>query len=40
MNNKKILITGVAGFLGSHLADKLNEMGYTHCRNRQYVMWL
>ena len=29
MNNKKILITGVAGFLGSHLADKLNEMGYT-----------
>ena len=29
MNNKKILITGVAGFLGSHLADKLHEMGYT-----------
>ena len=27
-NNKKILITGVAGFLGSHLADKLKNMGY------------
>jgi UDP-glucose 4-epimerase len=27
-NTKKILITGVAGFLGSHLADKLKNMGY------------
>ena len=25
---KKILITGAAGFLGSHLADKLNELGH------------
>jgi len=25
--NQKILITGVAGFLGSHLADKLRDMG-------------
>ena len=23
MKNKKVLVTGVAGFLGSHLADKL-----------------
>ena len=28
MVKKKILITGVAGFLGSHLADKLKEMGH------------
>ena len=28
MNSKKILITGVAGFLGSHLAEKLAEMGH------------
>jgi UDP-glucose 4-epimerase len=27
-NTKKILITGVAGFLGSHLADKLKNMGH------------
>ena len=27
-SSKKILITGVAGFLGSHLADKLIEMGH------------
>ena len=26
--NKKILITGVAGFLGSHLADRMIELGY------------
>ena len=25
---KKILVTGVAGFLGSHLAEKLSEMGH------------
>ena len=25
----KILITGVAGFLGSHLSEKLVEMGHT-----------
>ena len=25
----KILITGVAGFLGSHLAEKLIELGHT-----------
>ena len=25
----KILITGVAGFLGSHLSEKLAEMGHT-----------
>ena len=28
MNSKKILITGVAGFLGSHLAEKLATMGH------------
>jgi len=28
MNNKKILVTGVAGFLGSHLAEKLANMGH------------
>ena len=26
--NKKILVTGVAGFLGSHLAEKLNDLGH------------
>ena len=26
--NKKVLVTGAAGFLGSHLADKLVEIGY------------
>ena len=26
--SKKILITGVAGFLGSHLADKLVDLGH------------
>ena len=26
--NKKILVTGVAGFLGSHLADSLVELGH------------
>ena len=25
---KKILVTGVAGFLGSHLAEKLSELKY------------
>ena len=25
---KKILITGVAGFLGSHLAEKLKKLGH------------
>ncbi len=28
MKSKKILITGVAGFLGSHLADKLKKLGH------------
>jgi len=28
MNKKKILVTGVAGFLGSHLADNLIDRGY------------
>ena len=28
MNSKKILITGVAGFLGSHLAEKLAKLGH------------
>ena len=27
--SKKILVTGVAGFLGSHLAEKLVQMGHT-----------
>ena len=27
-SSKKILITGVAGFLGSHLADKLIDLGH------------
>ena len=27
--NEKILVTGVAGFLGSHLAEKLSELGHT-----------
>jgi len=30
MNNKnsKILVTGAAGFLGSHLSEKLSELGH------------
>ena len=27
MKKNKVFITGVAGFLGSHLAEKLSEMG-------------
>jgi UDP-glucose 4-epimerase len=27
-SSKKIMVTGVAGFLGSHLAEKLAEMNY------------
>ena len=26
--NKRIFITGVAGFLGSHVADRMIELGY------------
>ena len=26
--NKKILVTGAAGFLGSHLSEMLSEMGH------------
>ena len=26
--SKKVLVTGVAGFLGSHLSEKLSEMGH------------
>ncbi|HEX8680533.1 MAG TPA: NAD-dependent epimerase/dehydratase family protein, partial [Chthoniobacterales bacterium] len=29
MASKKVLITGGAGFVGSHLADELLEHGYT-----------
>ena len=37
--SKKILVTGVAGFLGSHLAEKLSELNRSYwCR--QYVRWL
>jgi len=28
MKTKKILITGVAGFLGSHLSEKFSELGH------------
>ena len=28
-NKKKILVTGVAGFLGSHLSEKLVELGHS-----------
>ena len=28
-SSKKILVTGVAGFLGSHLAEKLSQMNHT-----------
>ena len=28
-NNYKILITGIAGFLGSHLSEKLIDLGHT-----------
>ena len=28
-NNLKILVTGVAGFLGSHLAEKLFSLGHS-----------
>ena len=28
MSKKKILITGAAGFLGSHLTEKLVQLGY------------
>ena len=27
-SSKKILVTGVAGFLGSHLAEKLSELNH------------
>ena len=28
-NTKKVLVTGVAGFLGSHLAEKLVDLGHS-----------
>ena len=28
LKNKKILVTGAAGFLGSHLSEKLSNLGY------------
>ena len=28
-SSKIILVTGVAGFLGSHLSEKLSNMGYS-----------
>ena len=28
VKNKKILVTGVAGFLGSHLSEKLADLGH------------
>ena len=28
LSKKKIFVTGVAGFLGSHLAEKLVELGH------------
>ena len=35
MKNKKVLVTGVAGFLGSHLADKLLKKKNFSCWDRQ-----
>ena len=29
LNSKRIFVTGVAGFLGSHLAEKLANLGHT-----------
>ena len=28
MNHKKVLVTGSSGFIGSHVADALEEQGY------------
>ena len=27
--NKRVLVTGVAGFLGSHLSEKLTQLGHS-----------
>ena len=37
---KKILITGVAGFLGSHLAEKLSQMNHTVVGVDNMTRWL
>jgi NAD dependent epimerase/dehydratase len=45
MNNKKILITGSAGFIGSHLVEKCVELGFdvkafTHYNSTNSFGWL
>lgn len=45
MENKKVLITGAAGFIGSHLVEKCVELGYdvkafTHYNSKNSWGWL